>query len=189
MEIYKLVEKNIERRFLLKDRGLDALQELLLLPTQPHVMECFDISHISGTDLVGSMVQFREGKPDQSNYRRFKLKTVEGNDDFAAMREVVERRYTRLIQEKKELPDLILIDGGIGQLSSAQQILQMLELKIPLMGLAKKQEEIYLPASSQSLLLPKDHPALQLLIQMRNEAHRFAIKYHRHLRSKRMTAL
>src|SRR5665811_1268361 len=110
---------------------------------RPKVIECFDISHLGGTEVVASMVQFRNGKPDKSNYRKFKIQSFQGNDDFKAMNEVVQRRYSRLKKEGKEFPDLILIDGGLGQLNSSIQSLNKLNIKIPIISLAKKFEEVY----------------------------------------------
>ena len=151
-----------------------------------NVIECFDISTILGEYTVGSMVQFRGGIPDKSNYRRFKIKTVHQQDDFASMREVVYRRYKRLLEEKKPLPDLIVIDGGRGQLNISWDALKELKVKIPIIGLAKKEEEIYRVEALETLKLSHKEPGLKLLIQIRDEAHRFAITYHRLLRKKGM---
>lgn len=167
-------------------RAVLALQRDLRLQKPPIKMECFDNSHLQGSNLVASMVVFENGKPKKSEYRKFKIKTVEGNDDFAAMREVVERRYKRLLEEKQKLPDLIIIDGGKGQLSAALDALGKLDLanKIPIIGLAKKLEEIFLPNEKDPILLPKSSSSLKLLQQIRDEAHRFAITFHRSLRAK-----
>jgi excinuclease ABC subunit C len=132
------------------------------------------------------MVHFFNGKPDKSNYRRFKIKTVKGQDDYAMMAEIVSRRYSRLLKEKKKMPDLIIIDGGKGQLHAAFQELQKLELHIPIIGLAKKLEEIYFVGAHSPLRLPFKSEAHKLLRRIRDEAHRFGIKYHRLLRSKGM---
>ncbi len=132
------------------------------------------------------MVQFRNGKPDKSNYRRFKIRTVEGIDDYAAIAEVVKRRYTRLKNIDEELPNLVIIDGGKGQLNAALQELEKLELKIPIISIAKHYEEIYIPGISQPLSLAKKEKALQFTQEMRDEAHRFAIKYNRLLRKKEL---
>ena len=143
--LLELARKNVEIGFFGDRKKLDALQEALRLPRRPEVIECFDISHLAGTFTVGSMVQFRGGRPDKSNYRRFKIKSVEGIDDFASIAEVVRRRYSRLKNEEKELPDLIIIDGGLGQLSSAQDQLRELRVKVPVISIAKEEEEIYVP--------------------------------------------
>jgi excinuclease ABC subunit C len=149
-------------------------------------MECFDISNIQGTDPVASMVVFVDGKPRKSEYRKFKIRSVAGPDDFASMREVVRRRLSRLQEEQQPLPDLIVIDGGKGQLSSAVEVLRDLDLQgQPVIGLAKKLEEIYVPGRSDPEILPKASTSLRLLQRIRDEAHRFAVSYHRSLRSKR----
>jgi excinuclease ABC subunit C len=185
-QMLDLVKRNIEANFLAENQMINSLREELKLNSNPSVIECFDISNIQGTSSAGSMVQFRNAKPDKSNYRRFKIKTVIGSDDFASIAEVVRRRYLRLKNELQALPDLIVIDGGQGQLTAAINVLKDLELKIPIISLAKKFEEIYAPGMSHSIMLKKDSKALKLLIQVRNEAHRFAIKYHRLIRSKKM---
>jgi excinuclease ABC subunit C len=182
--LLELVGKNIELTFFGDMTKLDDLRAKLKLNENPNVIECFDISHLSGTSTVGSMVQFRNAKPDKSNYRRFKIKTVSGIDDFAAISEVVSRRYKRLILEKKELPKLIIIDGGKGQLSAALDELNKLNLKIPIISIAKKMEEIFVPGLSFSIRLDRKSKALLLIQEMRDEAHRFAIKYNRLLRKK-----
>ncbi len=168
-------------------RAVASLQRDLRLQRPPRRIECFDNSHLQGTDYVSSMVVFVDGKPRKSDYRKFKIKSFVGNDDFAAMREVVERRYKRLLEENGHLPDLIIIDGGKGQLSSAVEILRSLNLygKIPVVGLAKRLEEVFFPEQSDSVLLPRSSGALRLIQQLRDEAHRFAITFHRELRSKR----
>ena len=169
-------------------RGIAALQRDLRLSSPPRRIECFDNSHIQGTDYVSSMVCFIDGKPKKNDYRRFKLKTVQGNDDFAAMREVVERRYSRVLAEKTEKPDLIIIDGGKGQLSAAVEVLTILGLypQIPVIGLAKRLEEIFLPFQSESVMLPKTSTSLRLIQSLRDEAHRFAIGAHRTKRGKEL---
>ncbi|HEY8967375.1 MAG TPA: helix-hairpin-helix domain-containing protein, partial [Candidatus Methylacidiphilales bacterium] len=140
------------------------------------------------THKVASMVCFREGKSDRSLYRRYRIQSVEGQDDFASMAEVVRRRYGRVLRENLRKPDLIVVDGGPGQVGSAWTELQILGLKeIPLIGLAKRNEEIYRPGSSVPLVLPKSHPGLRLLQRIRDEAHRFANGYHRLLLKQRMT--
>jgi len=217
-----------------------ALADALRLPDVPRVMECFDISNISTTHVVASMVCFREGVPDKNNYRRYRVRTVEGQDDFASMAEVVRRRYSRILLEAREanldaaefsqenafdaarrletqtlnaersspmnreqasnvelrgqrfpapvrLPDLIIVDGGKGQLSAACRELQRLGVHdLPIIGLAKEREEIYRPGRALPLRLPMDSPALRLLQRIRDEAHRFANAYHQLLMKKRI---
>lgn len=169
-------------------KAVIELGEYLNLDRKPEQIEGFDISNIQGSDPVASMVVFKGGLPSKQDYRRFKIKTVEGPNDFAMMQEVVERHYRRIIQEKGKLPDLILIDGGKGQLSAAFEILSSLGLtELPIIGLAKKEEEIFLPGKSEPVIIPKNSPALHLLQRIRDEAHRFALSYHRKLRSRRLT--
>jgi excinuclease ABC subunit C len=213
---------------------VQALADALRLPDAPRVMECFDISNISTTHVVASMVCFRDGVPDKENYRRYRVRTVEGQDDFASMAEVVRRRYSRILLEARaanseaaefsqenvldaarrveqqtlnaqrstlnvqlveqklapplvRLPDLIIVDGGKGQLSSACRELQRLALHdLPIIGLAKEHEEIYRPGRALPLRLPMDSPALRLLQRIRDEAHRFANAYHQLLMKKRV---
>lgn len=167
--------------------AVQALQRDLRLKRLPRIIECFDNSHLQGTELVSSMVCFEDGKPKKSEYRKFKNQTVNKNDDFAAMSEAVERRYSRLINEKQRLPDLIVIDGGKGQLSSAVSVLKELGIldKVAIVGLAKRLEEVFFPGNSEAVLLPRTSSSLRLIQQLRDEAHRFAITYHRQLRSKR----
>ncbi len=167
--------------------SVKALQRDLRLSSPPRVIECFDISNLQGGDAVASMVVFENAKPKKSEYRHFRIRTVTGPDDFASMREVVQRRYTRLQQEDGRLPDLIMVDGGKGQLSSAVEVLAQLGLtNIPVIGLAKRLEEVFLPDSSEPLSLPRTSSGLRLLQQIRDEAHRFAVTYHRTLRSRRI---
>jgi len=167
---------------------LQELAEILGLPEPPRRIEGFDISNISGTFAVASLVSFKNGRPDRANYRRFKIKTVEGQDDFASMAEVVRRRYSRLQRESKALPDLILVDGGKGQLGMACDELKKLGLeKIPVIGLAKEFEEIYLPDKSEPLRLSLNHPAVKLLQRIRDECHRVANSYNAQLRVKRIS--
>ena len=207
------------------------LRELLMMGRDPLVMECFDISNISNTHCVASMVRFRNGVPDNQNYRRYRIKSVDGQDDFAAMSEVVRRRYSRILLEAREhagddadvsqenpleslrrleqeveareaagatkgkkkrntfvrLPDLVIVDGGKGQLSSAMTELQRLGLhELPVIGLAKKREEIFRPHESEPILLPHDTGALKLLQRIRDEAHRWANGYHELLMKRRV---
>jgi excinuclease ABC subunit C len=168
-------------------RTLTSLQEELGTSTLPRRIECFDISNIQGTDNVASMVVFENTLPKKSDYRRFKIKSVEGEpNDFASMKEVVGRRYSRLLEENKSMPDLIIIDGGKGQLGAAMEALTELNLEdLNVIGLAKKQEEVYRPGRSEPLLLPRRAEALLLLQRVRDEAHRFAVTFHRQLRAKR----
>lgn len=166
---------------------LQALQRELHLPAAPRRIECFDNSNIQGSDPVASMVVFVDGKPRKSDYRKFKIKTVVGPDDFASIEEVIERRYTRTIREGGQLPDLVVVDGGKGQLSSAVEVLRRIGLpNQPIIGLAKRLEEVFVPGESESILLPKTTSALKLLQHVRDEAHRFAITFHRSLREKRV---
>jgi excinuclease ABC subunit C len=167
--------------------ALKNLQEALKLPTLPRRIECFDNSNIQGSDPVASMVVFVDSKPRPSEYKKFHIKTVVGADDFASMKEVLTRRYHRLLREDKHMPDLIVVDGGKGQLSSAVEVLQELGLygQIPIIGLAKRLEEIVIPTSSIPIQLPKTASGLKLLQRIRDEAHRTAVSFHREKRSKR----
>jgi excinuclease ABC subunit C len=185
-QLLDLVLKNIELTFFGDVSKVEELQRQLNLQETPQVIECFDISHLSGTSMVGSMVQYRNGKPDKTNYRRFRIRTVEGIDDVAAIAEVIRRRYTRLQQEHTALPQLIIVDGGIGQLNSAVRGLENIGLKLPVISIAKQFEEIYLPDSSQPLHLDKKEKALLFIREIRDEAHRFAIAYNRLLRKKEL---
>lgn len=165
---------------------INSLQRDLRLSKPPRRIECFDISNLQGSDPVASMVCFIDGRPKKSEYRKFAIKSKSTPDDFAMMREVIHRRYSRLIKEKKGFPDLIVIDGGKGQLSSAWSVLD--ELKItdqPIIGLAKRLEEIFFPGISDAQMLPRTSSSLKLLQQIRDEAHRFAITFHRQKRKKR----
>src|SRR6266571_2581073 len=166
---------------------LEGLQDTLGLDEPPHRIECFDISHIQGSDQVASMVAWEAGRPKRSDYRRFKIRTVEGSDDFAAMGEVVGRRYARLLREGKDLPDLVLIDGGKGQLASAVAVLERLGVgHLQVAAIAKREEEIFLDGRRDSVRIPHDSPILHLIQRIRDEAHRFAVTYHRRSRSKRV---
>ena len=177
-------------------RALNNLQEALDLPEPPLRIECYDISTIQGSDTVGSMVVFEDGLPKKSDYRRFKVRSFEGQDDFAAMEEVLRRRFTAYLAER-ELPadergrfayppSLVVVDGGAGQLGRAVLVLDELDLNIPVVGLAKRLEEVYVPANPDPVTIPKGEEALYLLQRVRDEAHRFAVTYHRKLRGKRM---
>ncbi|MBI3289031.1 MAG: excinuclease ABC subunit UvrC [Elusimicrobia bacterium] len=163
-----------------------ALQKALLLAAPPVHIECFDISHFQGRQTVASMVCFTGSRPCRDHYRKFRIRDVAGIDDFKSIHEAVYRRYRRLAAEKAALPDLVLIDGGKGQLGAAQKALQELKLKIPLASLAKRIEEVFVPERAESILLRLDDPALRLLQQLRDEAHRFGVSYHRLLRDKNL---
>ena len=184
--LVELVNKNISHAFLRDEVKVQELRAALALPVSPAVIECFDISHLSGTSMVGSMVQFRGGRPDKNNYRRFRIRTVAGIDDPASIAEIVKRRYQRLAAEGTRMPDLILIDGGRGQLSAALDALRSLGLEIPVIALAKQEEDVYLPGEVLPRQLDEKGAALRYLQEIRNEAHRFAVSYHRLLRKKRM---
>jgi len=166
--------------------ALSALQRDLRLKNLPRVIECFDNSNLQGSDAVASMVVFVDGKPKKSLYRKFIIKTVEGPDDFASMREIIHRRYNKVLEENLPFPDLIMVDGGKGQLSSAVDILNELGMKnYEIIGLAKRLEEVFLPGESEAQSIPKTSSSLKLLQHVRDEAHRFAITFHRERRSKR----
>ena len=166
---------------------LALLQTELRMATPPRTIECFDISHISGTFVVASMVQFVDGLPNKQGYRRFKIRSFEGNDDFRSMEEVVGRRYRRLAREERRFPELIVIDGGRGQVGSAIKAFLLLDLQPPMViGLAKKHETIIFADEREPLRLPLNHPGLQLLQRCRDEAHRFANTFNADLRSKRI---
>ena len=166
-----------------EEQAAEELQKALQLPNALERIDCFDISHTQGTETVASMVVFRNGKPCKKDYRRYKIESTEGKpDDFKSMQEVVYRRY----KDYEELPSLVIIDGGKGQLSSALEVIRGLGLhELPVIGLAKREEEIFTEGSSESILLDRDSASLHLIQRIRDEAHRFAITYHRKLRSKR----
>ena len=165
--------------------ALEELQKLLSLARPPHRIEGFDIAHLHGKYTVASLISFKDGNPDKKNYRIFRLRTTDGIiDDYASMREAVARRYTRLLNEAAELPDLIMIDGGIGQVNAAKAVLDALELDIPLVGLAEKNEELYLPHNNTPIVLPRRSAALRVLQRVRDETHRFANTRNNRLRSK-----
>ena len=165
---------------------LQALKDFLRLKTLPLRIEAFDISNIFGNQAVGSMVSFSNGLMDKSNYRRFKIKTVKGIDDFSCMAEVLRRRYTRLKNENSAMPDLIIVDGGKGHVMVAKKELDKLGIDISLIGIAKENEEIYLPYRNNPLKIEFGSRALQFIQRIRDEAHRFAISYHKLLRKKNM---
>ncbi|MEE9416630.1 MAG: excinuclease ABC subunit UvrC [Acidimicrobiales bacterium] len=183
-----------------RSQALSELQDALGLPAAPLRIECYDMSHIQGTDYVGSMVVMEDGLPNKREYRRFKIRTVDGNDDFAAMEEVLTRRFSAyLVDRAKPVeersgkfsypPQLLLVDGGKGQLSVAVRVLEELGLsdEIPVASLAKQFEEVFVPNRSESIRLSRQSEGLYLLQRIRDESHRFAITYHRQLRNKRMT--
>ena len=174
---------NLEKRKDYIPRLLTELQDILSLSKPPRLIEAFDISHLGGTDTVASMVVFKDGKPFKSGYRKYNI-SVDRIDDFESMREVVFRRYKRQLDEENPLPDLILIDGGKGQLSSAKLSLDKLNLNLPIIALAKRLEELFIPGESESLRVAKNSPALNILKQLRDEAHRFAITFQREKRTK-----
>jgi excinuclease ABC subunit C len=166
---------------------LRALRDVLDLEVEPRRIECFDISNIQGSDVVASLVVFEDGLPRKSEYRKFRVRSLAGTpDDFAAMREVVGRRYRRLLEEGKELPDLVLIDGGKGQLGAAMEALGELGVgHQPVASLAKREEVIFLPGREEPVVLPRSSPVLQLVQRVRDEAHRFAVGFHRKTRDRR----
>lgn len=186
---YFRIDRERQRTLKKEDSALNVLKTIkieLKLPTLPHRMECFDNSNIQGTNPVASCVVFIDGKPAKREYRKFHVKTVVGADDFASMEEIIFRRYGRVLDEGLELPDLIVIDGGKGQLHSAVNSLKKLGLygKVPILGLAKQMEEIYFPEDKDPYLLAKNSVALKTLMHIRDEAHRFGITFHRKLREK-----
>ena len=186
--LYQKREKEInkEEQKSKKNKVLHIMQTDLRLNQFPKIIECFDNSNFQGSSPVASMVRFVDGKADKKGYRHFNIKTVVGPDDFASMKEIVGRRYKRIMEEEGEYPQLIIVDGGKGQLSSACEALQELGLygKIPIVGIAKRLEEIYYPEDPLPLLISKRSPALLLIQRIRDEAHRFAITFHRLKRSK-----
>jgi excinuclease ABC subunit C len=191
VELLQMAQENarlaLERKFEpeeLNKAVLQGLQAFLDLPHLPTKIECFDISHGQGREVVASCIIFSDGVPDKANYRRFKLRN-EQNDDFSNMAEVLTRRCKRLVEEGRELPKLVMVDGGLGQLHAAEAALKDLGIELELASLAKKEELVYRPASNEPLRIPKSSPVLQLLQRIRDEAHRFAITYHRTLRAKR----
>jgi excinuclease ABC subunit C len=189
-----MVERNAEQAFEIRFRsphrfGVEAaesLAEALDLEHAPTRIECFDISHVQGTDTVASLVVFEEGQPRKAEYRQFNIKTVEGVDDYASMAEAVTRRYRRILKEGRRLPDLVLIDGGAGQLGAAVRATTSVGLAmLPVAALAKREEALYLEGQGEPLLLSRHSPALHLVQRIRDEAHRFAVSRHRRRRSRR----
>jgi len=189
---YKLEQKRRQtehKQVSRTSRNLEKVKNDLHMPSVPFHIECFDNSNIMGTNPVAACVVFRNGLPSKKDYRHFNIKTVTGPDDFSSMEEVIFRRYRRMLDEKTPLPQLVVIDGGKGQLSSAIKSLEKLDLResITVIGIAKKLEEIYFPGDSVPIYLDKNSYTLKLIQQMRNEAHRFGINFHRDKRSARMT--
>ena len=181
--IMRLIMKNIQLIHSTgADPGLAELKDILCLPVIPNVIECFDISNHGEDFAVGSMSRFVGGIPDKSGYRKFKIKTVSGRDDFAMIGEIIKRRYYRLLEENSELPDLIVIDGGKGQLSAAVKSLASLGLKLPCVSLAKENEEIYTKKSKTPIVIPRNKPSLKILQYARDETHRFGVAYNRTIR-------
>ena len=174
---------NIEKRKDYIPKLLNELKDILNLTKPPRLIEAFDISHLGGTNTVASMVVFKDGRPFKSAYRKYNI-NVNKVDDFESMREVVFRRYKRQLTEKNTLPDLVLIDGGKGQLSAALESLKELKIDLPIVALAKRLEELFLPKQKDSLRIAKNSPALNILKQLRDEAHRFAITFQRQKRTK-----
>jgi excinuclease ABC subunit C len=185
-----LNERALEKAKAERDRIPHAVKELkehLKLDRLPRRIECFDNSNLQGSDPVASMVCFVDAKPRKSEYKRFNIKTVEGPDDFASMKEILTRRYSRVMKDKLQIPDLIIVDGGKGQLSSAVEALKEIGFygECEIIGLAKRLEEVFLPGMKDPIMIPKKSSALKLLQHARDEAHRFAITFHRQKRAKR----
>ncbi|MBN1800195.1 MAG: excinuclease ABC subunit UvrC [Candidatus Lokiarchaeota archaeon] len=188
-----MIEQELQMEEIRKKEGeqtakaLESAKELLNLPKIPRIIEGFDISNIEGGDATGSMVYFLEGKPYNKYYRHFKIKSKSTPDDVAMMKEVLRRRYIMLMENDWELPDLILVDGGKGQLNAGVSVLKELGLEIPIIGLAKKFEEIFLPGEKDPIILPKNSSLLRIFQMVRDEAHRFAVRLHKKQRIKRIT--
>ncbi|MEJ2240788.1 MAG: hypothetical protein P8Y18_01410 [Candidatus Bathyarchaeota archaeon] len=184
-ELVELAEKNIEAS-LSEENAVSDLQVALNLPILPRIIECFDVSNLGREHIVAGMVRYYDGKPDKSNYRRFKIKSVFEQNDFGAIQEVVTRRYRRLLEEKALIPDLIIVDGGMGQVSSAKLALKSLGLKVPLIGIAKENEEIYLPYEKIPKSFDINSRMMLLLRQIRDAAHNFALRYNKKRRQMKM---
>jgi excinuclease ABC subunit C len=183
-QIAGLAQLNLRPRRLVPSEALNDLAGILRLKLPPRRIEGFDISNIYGREAVGSMVTFLDGRPAKAGYKRFKIKTVSGIDDYDMMREVIRRRYDELSEGKGDTPDLVVIDGGKGHLNAALGVLRSLKLNLPAVGIAKEFEQLYLPGQSEPIALPPQSRALQLMQRVRDEAHRFAIGYHRLLRGR-----
>jgi len=180
-ELLELANQNLIATFFAGEERLRELKKILALEKLPHLIECFDISHLGGTNVVASMVAFADGFPNKSSYRKFKIsKNV--NDDYSAMKEVVTRRYSGSLSKKMPFPNIIVVDGGLGQLHSAKESLIQIDVKIPVIALAKKFEEIYTEHRIEPLIVDRKNKGLQLLQAIRDEAHRFAVSYQRNLR-------
>lgn len=184
-------EENVRREFdsWVQKQGtlpaLEVLQDTLALANLPQRIEGFDISHLNGKECVASLISFADGHPDRKNYRIFNIKTLKGKvDDYQAMREAISRRYTRLLNEDRPMPDLILVDGGVGQVNAAFEVLSSLDITVPVIGLAKKEEIIHLSEGKGTIDLPEGNPGLRILQHIRNETHRFAIDHNRKRREK-----
>jgi len=184
--LLKKIEEVEESEIKKGKQSIIDLKAKLNLKILPDRIEAFDISNIQGKLSVGSLVVFEKGRPKKEDYRRFKIKRVDKIDDYAMLQEVTERRYKRLLSEGKKLPDLILVDGGRGQLVAVEKILNTLNLELPIISIAKKEEEIFKLEVNESIILPPDSEALFLLQRIRDEAHRFAVTYHRRIRSKEL---
>jgi excinuclease ABC subunit C len=185
LSLVKLAEKNLEST-LDEDSALVDLQTALNLPVLPRIIECFDISNLGTEHVVSGMVRFTNAKPEKKNYRKFKIKTFIGQDDFAAIKEVVTRRYKRLLEEKAQMPDLVVIDGGPGQISAAKTALTSLGFQLPLIGLAKEREEVYLPDESEPRRFDRNCRMMLLLRQIRDAVHDFSLGYNRKRRQMKM---
>jgi len=188
LKLVEMAKQNASYAVENQSQSTVRLQKAIMLPEIPRVIECFDISTIHGKFSVASMVQYRNGEPSKEDYRRYRMKTVnyeKGSNDVASMREVVRRRYMKLKLNNEPLPDLIVIDGGKPQLNAASQVLQSLEMKIPVISLAKKNEEVFVVGLKTPIVLDKKDIGLHLLQRIRDEAHRFAVTYHRLLRDKK----
>ena len=184
-------QNEAERKYSMTEGALTQLKEYLMLDNIPKRMECYDISHIGGTDKVASMVVFNNGEADKGHYRRFKIKTVQGNNDFECMKEVLKRRLERYLKGEdmsfKVIPDLIVVDGGKGQLKYALEAMKEVGVVTDMVSLAKRFEEVYMPDKSEPVILPRNSEGLKLLQRIRDEAHRFAVSYHKKLRLNRQT--
>lgn len=183
--LIKLAEKNLES-MLEEDTALVDLQAALNLAVLPKIIECFDISNLGQEHVVSGMVRFTNAKPDKNNYRRFKIKTFKGQDDFSSINEVITRRYKRLLEEKAQFPDLIIVDGGLGQVNSANTALKSLGLQLPIIGLAKEHEELYLPDDPIPLQFNNNSRMMLLIRQIRDATHDFALGYNRKRRQMKM---
>ena len=185
-DLLELARKNIDTTFFAGSERVLALQKILDFKRPPRIIECFDISHLGGTNTVASMVSFNNGLPDKSKYRKFKIKADIHNDDYTAMKEVIERRYSGSLTRTLDFPDLIVVDGGLGQLNAALEVLKKINKKIPVISLAKRLEEVYVPDKDAPIIVSHKDKGLQMLQAIRDEAHRFAITYQKLLRSKEM---